>query len=131
MLLITEIQDSKIEDKNLAKFNNCRVFITVEKFYPKRSPRSNRFYWAVITEIVDRLSEITGEEDKNSIHESLKELFLKTDATNIFTGEETKRVKSTKKLTSLEFSEYLDKVIKFVGESYGIYIMTPEEYYET
>lgn len=79
--------------------------------FPERSTRQNAFYWgSILPAIVESLTEfemIEGEEkkttlDKETLHEYLKQKFVKG--------------RSTKKMFADEFSEYIENVILFAIE---------------
>lgn len=130
MTIHTVIKDCKIESKSLIPLNDCRVIVTVNKFYPKRSLQSNKYYWVCLNQLVELTSEHTGY-TKDELHQAFKEMFLNTEFTNVLTGESKSRTKSTTELSSKEFNDYLENVIKFCAEKFGIEILTPEKYYET
>lgn len=96
---------------------NCRVMIKVQKYRPPRTLPQNGYYWKIL--------EIAGVElgyEPEELHSSFKAMFL-TDKTK-----EIPVVRSTAKLTTVEFRQYLDKVIKKIAEL-GIVIMSPDEFY--
>lgn len=130
MIFTTEIQDSSIKHGSLKSLEGCLVFVEVNKYYPKRSIQSNRYYWAVLNNLVERISEHTGYTTEE-LHYTFKDMFLKKDFTNVITGEIKQGVQSTAKLNSKEFSDFVEKVIRFSAEKFGITILTPEEFYET
>lgn len=130
MLITTQISNSCITHKALEKFEGLTVLCEVIKWYPKRSLQSNKYYWAILNQLVEATSEHTGY-TKDELHQSFKEMFLNTEFTNVLTGESKTRTKSTTELNSKDFSEYLEKVKLFCAEKFGIEILEPEQYYET
>lgn len=86
-----------------------------------RSIIQNKYYWGVI---IKKLSEYTGYE-KEDIHIILKGKFLPKNI--IFFGEEITIGNSTKKLTTKEFKEYIEKIQRWASTQ-DIYIPDPNEY---
>jgi hypothetical protein len=117
MTLHTVIKDSKIESKSLIPLNDCRVIVTVDKFFPKRSLQSNRFYWVIVNMVVEYLSEKTGY-TKDQIHKGFRKMFLEQSYINVFNGELTTVTESTSNLNSQEFSNFVDSVLQFCSENY-------------
>jgi len=89
----------------------------------KRTSRQNRLYWKQL----HFLAHEVGENPEN-LHEFFKGKFLKrTKILNIdgnISGIST--IKSTTKLTTKEFSEYLEEIEKFVAEFFGFNLPDPK-----
>lgn len=60
-------------------------------------------------------------------HEICKGLFLKKEKVNEKTGTIFQYVASTTELTTTEFSGYVDSIIKFASEEFGITLPLPNE----
>lgn len=93
------------------------LFVTIEGKKNKRSLASNRFYW----KIIDLINKETGN-DKDEIHTFFKKKFLPKEFTDYETGDIYMSYNSTAKLNTKEMSEYLDNVIRFTAEFFGIVI---------
>jgi hypothetical protein len=111
------IKNSQLFYMWLGTLEGKDVDIIVRKQKKKRTNRQNSYYWVVMTFIASELG-YTPEE----MHATFKAMFLKENKKGI------EIVKSTTKLSTLEFTEYLDKVICKVAEI-DIQVPTPEDYY--
>ncbi len=79
---------------------------------PKRSLDSNRYYWAVLGDISEQM--VVGKAYEPSIwHEYFKQLFLPDLMQELPDGSLSIVPPSSTKLTQKEFSEYLEKVVKW------------------
>lgn len=116
-LFYGQIKDNKLEfddkdawDKVYKEFSGQAVEITVKPLGKKRNSKQNRFYWKVI---INGLSSHFGYTN-NEMHKALK---LKFD------------VDSTAKLSVMEFSEYVESVIRWAEFEQGFLlpITTPHE----
>jgi hypothetical protein len=82
---------------------------------PKRSLDSNRYYWAVLGDISEQM--VVGKAYEPSIwHVYLKQLFLPDLMQELPDGSLSIVPPSSTKLTQKEFSEYLEKVVKWALE---------------
>lgn len=95
-------------------------------FKKDRSIPENNYYWAVPVKII---GEHLGY-GKEETHEILKKLFL-TELVHIKhkdgTVEEIEIVKSTKKLTTVRFEQYLTDIRTWGDQALGCYIPLPNE----
>ena len=92
--------------------------VIVRKRKKTRSEKQNRYYWGVILKLI---SEATGE-DAEDLHNhfAYKWLINKGKSGRLHSR------KSTSQITTIEFKEYLDKIISW-GEQYlGITFPEPE-----
>jgi len=96
--------------------------IEITKHKKSRSVSQNRLMWMWLNII----SNDTGN-DPDDLHELLKMKFLGTEK-KVFMGSEIERPKSTTKLSTLEFTNYLDK-IETLATSIGIVLPHPEVIY--
>jgi len=79
---------------------------------PKRSLDSNRYYWAVLGDISEQM--VVGKAYEPSIwHVYFKQLFLPDLMQELPDGSLSIVPPSSTKLTQKEFSEYLEKVVKW------------------
>ena len=93
------------------------VVVTIEKPTKNRSNPQNSYLWAVPYKII---ADETGD-DAKSVHHAMAEMFLSSP------GNVVKKVKSTTKLSTVEFNEYVDNVIKWAAMFLGVYIPLPNE----
>ncbi len=97
----------------LSKLEGQRIELTIRKERHVRSLNQNKYYWGVIIEI---LSNNFGY-DKEEMHEALKFKFLKKhEDTNLVT------VGSTARLSTAEFTEYIDEIMRWSSTEYQIVI---------
>ena len=82
---------------------------------PKRSLESNRLYWAILSDISEQV--VPGKAYEPSIwHEYLRALFLPERVVELPDGSVKMLEPSTAELRQDEFSEYVEKVIKWAVE---------------
>ena len=82
---------------------------------PKRSLEQNRYYWAVLTDISEQV--VPGRAYEPSVwHEYLRALFLPERMVELPDGSVKMIEASTSELRVNEFTEYLEKVIKWSAE---------------
>ena len=97
----------------LSRFEGQRIELTIRKERHVRSLSQNKYYWGVIIEI---LSANFGYE-REEMHEALKFKFLKKHGdTDLVT------VGSTAKLSTAEFTEYIDEIIRWASTEYQVVI---------
>jgi len=97
----------------LSRLEGQRIELTIRKERHVRSLSQNKYYWGVIIEI---LSDNFGY-DKEEMHEALKFKFLKKHGdTDLVT------VSSTAKLSTIEFTEYIDGIVRWASTEYQIVI---------
>jgi hypothetical protein len=100
----------------LRKINlDHRVEVIIRKPKTKRSDLQNNYYWGVVLEL---LSKELGY-DQDEMHEILKYKFLQSHAMGM------PYVKSTTKLSTGEFEEYLSKIKRWAAEFLNIVIPDP------
>ena len=82
---------------------------------PKRSLEQNRYYWAILTDISEQV--VPGKAYEPSIwHEYLRALFLPERMIELPDGSVKMVEGSTAELKLDEFSEYVEKVMKWALE---------------
>lgn len=102
----------------LSGLEGKRIELILQKERNARTLSQNAYYWGVIIEI---LGNHFGYEP-DEMHEALKFKFLKKHEDILVT------VGSTAKLSTIEFGEYLDRVMEWAAKDYGIYIPQAGEY---
>ncbi len=93
------------------------VEVIVSRRKKHRTNPQNSWYWACVVAIPAEHFGYTPDE----MHEAFKWLFLKKDENN-----KPPTVRSTTSLSTVEFSEYVEKCRQFCAEE-GLYIPDPEE----
>ena len=101
----------------VAEFSGQRLEIVIRKPKTSRSTLQNSYYFGVVVEL---LANELGY-DKDEIHEILKYKFLQSNAMGM------PYVKSTTKLSTGEFEEYLEKIRRWAAEFLHINIPDPNE----
>ena len=96
----------------LAGLEGKRIELIVRKETTVRSSQQNKFYWSVVVEILGNHFGYEPEE----MHEALKFKFLQQHGGTLPT------VKSTTKLSTMEFADYIDKIMRWAASDYQIYI---------
>lgn len=81
----------------------------------RRTNDQNDLLWAIYTEIAKGTGH-TAEE----IHEALKQLLL--PAKRIQLGDQVLELKSTKRLDTMEFSEYVERVRAWAAQELGVVV---------
>ena len=104
-------------DEYIGTLIGQRVEVIIRKPRTKRSDVQNSYYWGVVIEL---LSKELGY-DKDELHEILKYKFLQSNAMGM------PYIKSTTKLSTGEFEEYLSKIKRWAAESLHIVIPDPYE----
>ena len=99
----------------LSGLEGKRVEVCIRKQRSQRSLQQNAYYWGVIIEV---LADHFGYE-KDELHEALKFKFLRTHEG------ELPSVKSTTKLSTKEFGEYVDRVIRWAATEHSVYVPDP------
>ena len=98
----------------LSKLEGQRIQLTIQKERHARSLSQNSLYWLFLTFIGQELGYDTEE-----LHSTFKAMFL-TDRSKEFPI-----VRSTAKLSTAEFTDYLDKITRKVAEM-GVVLPDPK-----
>lgn len=104
-------------DEYIGTLIGQRVEVIIRKPKTSRSTLQNSYYFGVVVEI---LAKELGY-DKDEIHEILKYKFLQSNAMGM------PYVKSTTKLSTGEFEDYLEKIRRWAAEFLNINIPLPNE----
>lgn len=109
-----------------------RYRVEIVEFNAGRSNPQNAYYHAVVIPVVvEYLAEQWGESvGPDDAHSAMRDLFLPAEHTNQSTGEVICLARSTTTLDTTEFSDYLDNIIKLLGES-GFEVPQPRWYRNT
>jgi hypothetical protein len=126
--------------KAIKQLPDCRIRMTVEKLYKKRSTLTyneeldrwgrgqNGYYWTVVIyEFCEGYYEINQEQmSKEYAHEILKRECNYKEIHNNQTGEILRIGKSTANLTTVQFEEYLERCRQFIFEWFGRSVPMPD-----
>jgi len=123
MKLVATWKDSKMDresarnlNTHFAKLKEGKYTIEVKKYSDNRSNGQNRLMWDVYRQVSDQTGYETDE-----IHAMMGQKFLlKTDCKSPY-------VISTTKLTTKEFTDYLDRVVRFFNADCGLTVTMPED----
>lgn len=126
--------------KNVCRFihelpKNKKWEIVIKPYRFKRTLAQNSYLWGVVYKIIEeeeggyflhegtepilRAGKISG---KEFIHEYFKQEYLAVGKIG-----DTAITRSTTDLSTAEFTEYVEKIMRFASTTLGIYIPTPEE----
>ncbi len=104
-------------DASLRHLEGKQVVLELSKRTRKRTKEQNAWYWDAIAGLADHIGYDTAEE----LHEDLGHKFLLKHHPS---GLESRR--STTALTTVEFSDYMERVIRWAAEFHGYVISDPE-----
>ncbi len=123
------IRDRRTFDKQIAQLKDSwELEISVQRRRATRSPQQNRFYWS---QVVGLVAQYTGE-SPDTIHDIYKAKFLPRVITvpNIRTGEVVAEFTlggSTRKMNTVEFSEYITHIKDWAHDTLGVIIPDAEQ----
>ena len=106
----------------VSKLAGKRVYLTVQDDRPKRSNDQNEYYWGLCLKLI---SDHTGH-TVDELHDILKYKFLGAEEKTI-AGETVKILKSTTKLNTLQFEEYLGRIREWASTKLNVVIPLPNE----
>ena len=113
--------------QTLAGKRPIKVNITIEKQYKRRSTgkptdtgNQNGYYWKVV---IPMLSDHFGY-DPDEMHHAIKTKFLRIGGTD-----ELPKVKSSAKLTTIEFEDLMEEIRIWALAEFNILIPTIDDYY--
>lgn len=119
---ITSAQDKEDIKRAIDQLKEgVRFDVKISRHRPKRSIPQNRTYWMWINCISDE----TGN-DQDALHELFKEKFLGMEVIDVL-GEWIGRPKSTAKLSTVDFSAYMEKVQAWAASEMAIRLPNPED----
>jgi hypothetical protein len=103
----------------LSGLEGKRFELTLQKERHARTLSQNAYYWGVVVEILRNHFGYESDE----MHEALKFKFLRK-----FEDSDLVTVGSTAKLSTVEFCEYIDRIMEWAASEYRIVIPTAGEY---
>ena len=113
-----QIEQAQEFKSHVHSLGEKRLEVTVKPYKKNRSRNQNKYLWGVVYKII---SEHTGE-DQDDLHYHFKNKFLETKGKS----GKLKSSKSTKKLSTIEFEEYIDKIVRWAA-SWDCQIPSPNE----
>ena len=124
-IIVWNVAGRQVVQNHIASLNLDKPWaITIEPHREKRTLSQNALMWKWHEEVVKYVHEATGQ-DKDDIHEHLKQKFLTPKITEI-NGEISKRW-STKGLSKAEMSEYMNKIYAWATSEMGLLLPVPED----
>lgn len=119
---------------------DCRVKVTVEKLYKKRSTKTykddgteglgqNGYLWSIVYQ--DYVTGVWAEQRRQltlkQAHEELLNNCSFVEIYNEETGSVLRSVKRTSEMNTIEFEEYAERCRQFIFEWFGITTLLPNE----
>jgi hypothetical protein len=111
---------AKMLTKHIAKLKDGEYVLEVKKYYKNRSVHQNRLLWDIYRQVSDQTGYETDE-----VHAQMGQMFLLDETGKI------PFVKSTTKLTTQEFSKFIDRIVRYFTVEAGLMIYLPEDYNES
>ena len=103
--------------------------ITVEEYKENRSLAQNRLLWVWMKEVSEQHHASGGKLVSDEIwHEYFKELLLPAQVVEL-RGQFIKQRKSTRKLNTKEFTQYLENIDHYCGSELEVQLPHPEDIY--
>ncbi len=112
-------------DKWVSSQKDGKFEITFKKPSSKRSVEQNKLWWMYVTILADEKGYT-----KEEMHEICKMKFLKREKVDEQTGETFEYLKSTTKLTKLEFAELINQLQIWAAQSLGIVLPEPSDQFK-
>jgi hypothetical protein len=106
--------------KRITMLEGKPVEVVLRIHKSQRSTHQLRYYWGVIIELLAQHCGYTPEE----MHESLKYLFLSDHEMDL---NELVRIKSTAQLSTKEFADYIDRIVRWAAVKLEIYLPDPNQ----
>ena len=104
--------------RQIAALEGQQIELVLRKHKSHRSNQQNAWYWGVIVELISQHTGYTPSE----AHEALKFRFL-SDHNPDHQG--LIKIKSTSQLSTKEFAEYCDRIVRWAAEHMEIFIPDP------
>lgn len=127
---LSKIYQKSMFDETLKHYAGKTIRIKVAKWTKPRSLPQNRFYFGVlIPQVIDALVDNGINRDELNVevvHDLLKMKFLKKELVSEH-GEVIEIVQSTSKLTTEEFSIYIDDIVRWCAETLSYVVYLPNE----
>lgn len=125
---IPKIQNRRQFDADMAYIGSGKLVMTVKRYKAKRSLNQNSWYHGfIVPAVAQGLIDLGFERSvcgRETVHEMLKEKFLKQDVGND-DGLFITVTRSTTDLNKEEFGEYIDAIDRYCQEFLGFALPTP------
>jgi hypothetical protein len=122
---VANLKNGKLSDSfmdNISRYlltlKDGPVQVIIQKYRAKRTDQQNRYYWAVVVRTIGHHCGYTDEET----HDALRWLFLRQQADG-----KPNTVKSTTKLNTQEFENYINEIKRWAAMELQLYIPDPNE----
>lgn len=127
---LAKIYQKTAFNDTLKHYSGKTIRIKIAKWTKPRSLPQNRYYFGVlIAQVIDAL--VDNGIDRNElntdlVHDMLKMKFLRKELVSEH-GEVIEYVQSTSKLTTEEFSIYIDDIVRWCAETLSYVVYLPNE----
>ncbi len=131
--IITPDGDVKLIDRHLLtewinQHKDHKITLSIEVRKKKRSNPQNSYYWSVVVPMIrDGIVNMGNDCTLEEAHELLKMKFNYKEIVNEESGEVVQLPKSTTKLNTIDFTEYLEKIQRFAATFLNIVIPSPNQ----
>lgn len=98
------------------------IELSIGRLRQNRSLRANNYMWAIY-----RLIALETGNDEDTIHKTMKGMFLPLEELVLPNGETVKTLGSTRGLDTVAFGEFIDRIKAFAAQELGIRVPEPEE----
>jgi hypothetical protein len=105
---------------HISKMEGKRVKITVAQVKNTRSLNQNSYYWGVVVPILADYCGYTHDE----MHDAMRIKFLSIRSTE---SAKLSTIRSTSKLTTSEFADFVDQIMRWAATDLSVYIPSPGE----
>lgn len=127
---LSKVYQKTLFDETLKHYAGKTIRIRIAKWTKPRSLPQNRYYFGVLlAQVIDALVDNgIDRADLNTevVHDMLKMKFLKKELVSEH-GEVIEIVQSTSKLTTEEFSIYIDEIVRWCAETLSYVVYLPNE----
>lgn len=127
---LSKVHQKTLFDDTLKHYAGKTIRIKIAKWTKSRSLPQNRYYHGIlITQVIDALVDNgidRHELNSEIVHDMLKMKFLKKELISEH-GEVIEYVQSTAKLTTEEFSIYIDDIVRWCAETLSYVVYLPNE----
>ncbi|QEL19315.1 recombination protein NinB [Limnoglobus roseus] len=115
----------------IRKHEGKHLILTVAERKRTRSGQQNRYYWGcVVAGVTEMFRDAGNMVDADDVHEFLKQHVGKLSQVVVTPdGEVMHTIGSSAKLTTMEFSDYVERIRAWAIQ-YGLDIPSPDEHYQ-
>jgi NinB protein len=103
--------------------------VVVRPYSAPRSRSQNAYLWAIYGDILEAGGEEMGGWTKDDLHEFFLMNHFGHEVKTLFGKKRLKPLRRSSKLTKVEFVEFVESILRFMAQR-GVYIESPEEYFE-